>query len=336
MFSQTLPDCQHPPQNLAISSGCVLSDVEHFNSLVNQAFFPMSCERAPGHSDEFYGALQSRQVGSLGLVKVEGSPLDVYRRTNHIGRVGDAVYLVKVQTEGEGLICHRGQQAHLRPGDFTLCLSSEPYELHFAGRYSQVVLAIPELLMESVYQPNRFLGVRMNFQVGTNGVFSQFVASIANRLDDLSGVVTQRLETSIIDLLGVTLDDTRETQRKRLLNHGTKPEHLWRIKRFIRRNLNDERLGLDWIAGAHNISTRYLHMLFEGENMSVSRYIQRLRLEYCKNALTDQSFDDYSVAEIAYRSGFKDASHFNRIFKKEFEETPAHLRKNHQQNRKSG
>ncbi len=302
--------------------------LEHFDSLVSGAFFPMSCEYGRGYNGNFSGSIMSHQLGEVGFSAVKTSPLDVYRRRSHISQVADASYLVKVQVEGEGVVSQLGREAHLHPGDFTLCASSEPYELHFAGDHTQIVLSIPQpLLEECVQHPAQYLGVRMDSQVGANGLFSQFVTSIASRLDSMDGVLAQRLEANVIDLLSTTLGYAREAQRRDLLSCGIKQEYLRRIKYFVRQNLQDEQLSPDWIAAAHHISTRYLHILFETEDVSVSRYIQRLRLESCKSALADKAFTNYSVSEIAYRFGFKDASHFSRVFKSRFGQTPARFRK---------
>ena len=291
----------------------------------------MTCDPAKDFEGRFFGALKCQQIGAVGFSAVRGSPLDVYRGKRHIGQVSDAVYLVKIQVEGESLIQHCGREAHLRPGDFTLCLSSEPYELHFADNYSQVVLAVPEVLMEDcVSQPTQHIGVRMDSRVGANGLFTKFVTSISNCLDSMDGVLAQRLEANVIDLLVTTLGYAQESHKHDLLNIGVKREYLQRIKYFIRKNLQEEQLGPEWIASAHRISTRYLHMLFETESVSVSRYIQGLRLENCRAALADSAFADYSVSEIAYYWGFKDASHFSRAFKTEFGQTPARLRKDSQ------
>ncbi len=236
-----------------------------------------------------------------------------------------------MQVEGEGLLRQRGKEAHLSPGDFTLCLSSEPYDLHFQCDYSQVVLAVPQpLLEESVRQPTQHLGVRMDARVGANGLFSQFVTSIAHRLDSMDGVLAQRLEANVIDLLSTTLSYAQEAQKRDLLKVGVKSEYIQRIKHFIRRNLDSECLSPDSIAAAHDISTRYLHMLFADESVSISRYILHLRLEHCRAALADASFAHYSVSEIAYRFGFNDASHFSRAFKSEYQQTPARFRKDNQ------
>lgn len=118
-------------------------------------------------------------------------------------------------------------------------------------------------------------------------------------------MLARRLEANVIDLLATTLGYAQEARKRDMLSAGVKCEYIHRIKHFIRRNLDDDRLGPDWIASAHQISTRYLHMLFEGESMSISRYIQSLRLEACRAALADAAFERYSVSEIAYRFGFK-------------------------------
>lgn len=299
-----------------------------FDSVVSDTFCPMSCEQSSHWNGEFDGAVLSQQLGKVGFAAVKSSPLDVYRRRTDIALATDSAYLVKVQVEGEGLVQQFGREAHLTPGDFTLCLSSEPYELHFEAEYSQIVLAVPQsLLEECVQQPSQHLGVRMDSRVGANGLFSQFVTSIAGRLDDMDGVLAQRLEANVLDLLATTLGYASDAQRKDILSCGTKDEHLRRIKLFIRRNLGDECLAPDWIAAAHQISTRYLHMLFADESTSISRYIQQLRLESCRAALTDSAYLDFSVSEIAYQFGFKDASHFSRVFKNEFGATPARYRR---------
>jgi len=303
---------------------------DYFCSQVAEAFCPMACEPRLDTGLEFTGAIRQQQLGEVGFAAIKSSPLDVYRRRSHIAQISDALYLVKVQVEGEGVVRQCGREAHLYPGDFTMCLSSEPYDLHFASQYSQVVLAVPQALMEEcVKVPTQHLGVRMDASVGANGLFSQFVTSIAQRLDTMDGVLAQRLETNVLDLLSTTLGYAQETQKRDLLKDGVKREYVQRIKHFIRRNLDNEELGPESIAGAHDISSRYLHMLFTSENVSISRYIQQLRLEYCRSALGDPGFSDYSVSEIGYRFGFKDASHFSRLFKSEYQQTPARYRKDY-------
>lgn len=315
------------------SSGSSLTDsgaqrFDQFDMMVGELFFPMACETQASGREAFRGHVERRQLGELGFAAVRSSPLDVYRRRSHIGQMSAAQYLVKVQVEGESLVLHRGHEAHLLPGDFTLCLSSEPYELHFADDYSQVVLCVPQSLMEDcLHHPEQHLGVRKDARVGANGLFSQFVTSIASRLDTMDGVLAQRLEANVIDLLATTLTHCEESGRRDRLEAGVRLEHLHRIRQFIRTNLHDERLTPAWIAESQGISTRYLHMLFENEGISVSRYILTMRLQACRQSLADHGFQRYSIADIAYRFGFKDPAHFSRAFKRAFGDSPARYRR---------
>ncbi|MDE0841852.1 MAG: helix-turn-helix domain-containing protein, partial [Porticoccaceae bacterium] len=193
---------------------------------------------------------------------------------------------------------------------------------------SQIVLSIPAALMEErIFQPQQYLGTAMPANAGANGLFSQFLTMIGARLDSFDGVLAQRLEINALDLLNTTLEHSSDARKHKILDAGVKNEYLYRIKTFIRSRIDDENLAPAQIAKHHNISTRYLHMLFEKEDESVSRHIQKVRLEFCYAAIRDPASSKYTIAEIAYRFGFSDASHFNRTFSARFGNTPASYRK---------
>jgi AraC-like DNA-binding protein len=99
-----------------------------------------------------------------------------------------------------------------------------------------------------------------------------------------------------------------------------------RTKDHIDRRLSDPTLGPAEIAAAVNISTRYLHKLFETEPRSVSLYVRNQRLERCRRELLDPQPADQPIATIAFRWGFGDLSGFNRAFKAAFGVTPRDMR----------
>jgi len=305
-----------------------LHSFDSFSDHVSNTFFNMSFEKSSNLIDGgFRGAVQARAMSKLGLVDIGCGPLDVYRRKEHISTVEQSQYLIKFQVEGEALVRQRGQEAHLRPGDFVMCSNTEPYELHFAQQYRQLVLAVPQAsLGEVVREPEAYLGKRMDASVGANGLLSQFVHSLGPMLDQMDPMLIAKLESNVFDLLATALEHGQTNPRLSGENDGVKTEHLFRIKTFIRKNLADPRLCPDWIAKAHDMSTRYLHMLFNDENTSVSRFIQRQRLEVCKNCLADTNMAIYTITEIAFRWGFNDASHFNRVFKAAYGITPRQYR----------
>jgi len=58
-----------------------------------------------------------------------------------------------------------------------------------------------------------------------------------------------------------------------------------------------------------------------------SEYLLRRRLEQCARLLRDAAWDGRTVTEIAFYSGFSDASHFGRVFKARFGLAPRDYRR---------
>ena len=60
---------------------------------------------------------------------------------------------------GESLWSQRGRDVHVRPGDFVVCSTAEPYALRFRGPYDMPVLVIPQSTMRQLTpDPDQFLG----------------------------------------------------------------------------------------------------------------------------------------------------------------------------------
>ena len=303
---------------------------EHYRSLdswrenISDSFCLMNYEPL-GDQGAFQASIQRSDLNSIFVSQIESSPIRVRRQKQHISHLETDLFLVKFQAEGESLITHRGQEARLSPGDFVLCSNTEPYELFMPGPYRHIVLAIPQkILNDAIRNPTEFLGKKMPAGAGSNGLLSQFVTSLAQQIDSMDHALIQRLEANVLDLLVTSLNFSRPNQSA--TTDGLKTEHLYRIKNFIKLHLDDPGLSPDWIARAHNISTRYLHMLFKQEPLSISRYIQQQRLEACKKSLKNSALMNFNTTEIGYRWGFNDPSHFNRSFKKMTGLTPRQYR----------
>ena len=104
-------------------------------------------------------------------------------------------------------------------------------------------------------------------------------------------------------------------------------DHLERCKTYINDNFKNEDLDVERLAKACFISKRYLHSIFSGAGMTVSSYIIAVRLDYAARILRSTGFQQFSVSEIAYESGFKSSAHFARAFKSRFDETPTNYRR---------
>ncbi len=311
-----------PPALPAVSS----LDFGQFSEVVNSTFCQMACEPEASQAMSFEGELCNTRLDRIHLARISSSPLLAYRSKQHIGQVsGSASYLFKFQLEGDALVQHRGNSTWLKPGDFVMCTTSDPYELRFRSHYRQAVLAVPHELLNDMFKaPEDYLGVKMCGSMPTHGLLSQFVNSLVMRIDSLDADIIQRLEANVLDLLVTSL---HAESRGRAVNHsGKAASQQEQITRFIKLNLHDYRLSVDLIASAHGISKRYLHLLFKQEGISVSRYIQQQRLSACHRALTNEELRHVSTTDIALQFGFGDVSHFHRCFKAHYAATPRQVR----------
>lgn len=295
-----------------------------WNDWVSQTFFPMVCERPRRAEAAFAGEIQSMPLETIALSTVASSPLKVLRRRQDIASQDEGHYLVKVQLQGNGLVRQRGCEAMLQPGDFVICSSIEPYELVFGGPHREAVLTVPQALLKRlVRNPDRHIGLRKQKSVAVNGLLTQFVGSLDEQMPRLTPDIVGRLEPVVLDLL-VTALSFGETDSAR---GDVKGEYLCRTRQFIQRNLHDADLSPLKIASAIGISTRYLHHLFREEGISCCRYIQRQRLEGCRQAFGNAALDHLGTSDIAFRHGFNDAAHFSRRFRAEYGCSPSEFRR---------
>jgi helix-turn-helix protein len=76
----------------------------------------------------------------------------------------------------------------------------------------------------------------------------------------------------------------------------------------------------------HHISVRHLYNVLAAGGISLGDWIRERRLQACRDDLADASSRDLTIAAIARRWGFRDASNFGRLFRAESGLTPREWR----------
>ncbi|GAB3951009.1 hypothetical protein GCM10027614_52320 [Micromonospora vulcania] len=137
----------------------------------------------------------------------------------------------------------------------------------------------------------------------------------------------RRLSSLVVDLVAAVLashldeDGAARDAGQRLLQR--------RIIDFIERRLADQDLSPSVVAAAHNISVRYLHLLFQDQGLTVAGWIRERRLARCRRDLRDPTLAGRSVHAIGARWGYPDATAFSRAFKQAFGIPPGDYRRQH-------
>ena len=99
------------------------------------------------------------------------------------------------------------------------------------------------------------------------------------------------------------------------------------VKADIERHLTDGSLTVATLASRHRISARYLHKLFEDEEMTYSRFVLDRRLALAYRTLRQPRSATRTISSIASDAGFGDLSYFNRTFRRRYGITPSGARR---------
>jgi AraC-like DNA-binding protein len=132
----------------------------------------------------------------------------------------------------------------------------------------------------------------------------------------------------IIDLIVLAATPHRPLGESHL--NAVSAAHLHAAFDHIASQFSNTELSLSKVAQNMCISTRYLQRLLKTSGTSFTAHVTELRLNHAFALLTAQGKGDVRICDIALQAGFSDISHFNRLFRSRFGDTPKGVRA-HQQ-----
>jgi AraC-like DNA-binding protein len=297
----------------------VAERAEYWRHVIGETLIPLEPIDVPDR-------LLAGDVGVLQMGELSTStPGGARRTTVHIRRSDPDLCKIDVLAEGRGVIEQDGREAALAPGDFTLVDLSSPARWSM-GPARIVTLAFPPAMLPLRRDDlGRLTGVRMRGDHGTGALVSSLAQRMIDQVDDLSGADGARLGTAVLDLLAAGLA-TRLDRTEDIPPAGRRRVLLLQVRAFIEERLGDPELSPRSIAAAHYISIRSLHKLFEPEQTTVADWIRRRHLERCHRDLLDPAHRATPVSAIGTRWGFRDAAHFNRVFRAAYGVPPGEYR----------
>ena len=288
------------------------------------SFFPVNVERL--ERAVFNGRLEGYALGPLQVFRAEAGGCAPVRTASCIA-AGDPEQLqVHLLRRGRCRVTQQDRSCETRPGDITLMLSSKPSTIVADGPHELIILSLPlRLLGPHADRLSQWTAVRLPGNRGLAATAGPFVDGVVNGLRD--GSVAQdnlALADGIVALTRALYGSA--DPRPGGTGEASADRMLTRIKCHIDSHLHEVDLGPESIAAAHFISTRYLHKLFEAEDMTLFRWVQHRRLERCCDDLRDDARADESIAAIAARWGFRNRDVFTRLLRTTYGTTPNGMR----------
>jgi AraC-like DNA-binding protein len=300
--------------------------IEFWNDTACASFTPIVSD--PVDLRNFAGRLTRTKFGDMRLGEVYSDPQIVRHLRSHVARTRAAMFFLQMQLEGESINRQDGREARLGPGDFTLCDTSRPYEMHFENANRMFVVGIPDtLLRRHLACPENVVAVPMAGATGLSGLLSQFLRDFWTRCrEDFDPSSVPRISRAILDLIASAYTPLPQAQPDR---SSLVTSHRIRIVNYIEAHLGNPDLTPMRLADACKMTPRYLHHLFSEESETVARYILRRRLEECSRELTSPAQRGRTVTAIAFDFGFNSPTHFGRVFRARYGTTPGEYRRHH-------
>jgi AraC-like DNA-binding protein len=219
-----------------------------------------------------------------------------------------------------------GRNAALAAGDGLLMNNAEVGSMRLAAASRFTTFRVPAAAVAPLVS-DVGAAVARRIPAG-NAALKLLVAYLASALDTealLSPELQQLAVTHVYDLLAVALGATRDAAAV-AAGRGVRAARSRAAKAFVMQQLGRHELSAATVAAHLGVTPRYVHMLFETEDASLSEFVLAQRLARAYQMLTDPRCSGRAISAIAFDAGFSDLSHFNRTFRRRYGATPSDVR----------
>ncbi len=273
--------------------------------------------------DAFTGRVDTAELGHLKVASVRSGTQGCSRTPGLVRRDSEAFLQVGLIARGAARVVQDGREAVLAPGDFAVYETDRPFHWGLTGEWELLVFTWPRSTIALDGTVSQQLTARaLSGSDGLGAIVGRMLGDLVRCPPALSATGGVRLADEVAELVTTVAG---ECARPAIPGRAGE-DLLRRIDAYVLEHLADPDLGPAAIASAHFLSTRHLHRLFAGRGTSVTRQIQRLRLERCRRELLDHRADHRSITDISRRWGFTDLATFSRAFRAEYGMSPREWR----------
>lgn len=288
---------------------------------MHDAGLMLSVRLAPSVDRRLPSRLRSMPLGEMSLVDMASGPIAATRTAKAISRSSErrmAAMLVREGTE----VVRLGETAHaISPGDLLLWDSTRPTAFTIPDHVRKMFLLVPENDFTAACGADQLSasGVRLIKRTPGTRLLETYLAALTREAPHLLKVSADCARTAALELLaGAVHSDGSPTSAQ------SHPALRASIEAWIDATVDESSITPAQAAAAHAVSVRTVHRAFADDD-SFAAVVRTRRL---LRARQDLDTTDHSVATIAARWGFSDASHLARSFKQQLGMSPAEYRRN--------
>ena len=269
----------------------------------------------------FVASWEFASLGAIDFCRVRASAHELAR----VGAKRDCDNMIVVlQIRGSSHFQQSNREVLLAPGQWSIYEIVKGETVNVSDGSESLVLIIPREKIDSkCYELNQLTVRLFSGGVGVGKLAWNFMRSAFEEISNLDSQSESDIVDTISHLIRLTLIECSGDAAVQSGQGALRD----RIKSYIRMHLRDPELSLDQIAAALNCTKRYLHKAFQGEGISISDYIWKLRLDRCHAEILNPNSRAKVITDIAFSWGFNSSAHFSKAFKERFGAPPNRYRK---------
>ncbi|WP_246799336.1 AraC family transcriptional regulator [Bradyrhizobium sp. CCBAU 51753] len=277
----------------------------------------------PLSSAPFQAEARLQAIQGLRTLALKGSAMRFKRLRPNITDGDDSIGFI-VCSRSRSQLAQRGQDVELRGGDAIAILHSEPAIVTYVDglllglavprdALAQRVTDVEGLAMRPISRRTEAFRLLMAY---LRSVFKQRALAAPN----LRGTVVAHIH----DLVALSIGEYAP-----LGESGASAVVAARhsaVLAYIAAHFQDPGLSVQAAARGQGISPRYLQRLMASSGSSFTGHVNELRLQQAFKLLSEFKSGPQRISDIALEVGFSDVSHFNRLFRARFGDSPSGVR----------
>jgi AraC family transcriptional activator of tynA and feaB len=275
--------------------------------------------KLPDPSAPFEALIRRWWIDDIALVDCDCGPSTGSRQRRQITGTDGEFFVILMNRAGKETVTQNDSTVELGPGDAVAWDSNKPAHFSVRETLSKRSLIIPWSAIEEVGgAPWAQAGTLLSSTAPATQLLTSYLDSLGASLPKLSQTALTAARNATLELLVGALRPESEG-----VSSATGPALRESINRYIESHLLDQNLSPGIVAQAHGVSVRTINRVFNASGETVADVIRLRRLA---RARVDLAETVHSVASVAHKWGFSDASHLSRTFKSHYGATPRDFR----------
>lgn len=250
-------------------------------------------------------------------------------RATSAGRRNGALH-VCASLSGALTVDQDNRQAELVPGQMAMFDSTRPFCLSMRERFQMVIVGLAHHTAGiSARHTEPLTGIAWEGTSGVGAIASNLLSSLGAHLTELNCTAIDPLDSGIANtMMSLIAERLRHCAERAVPSAQPRQILMIRIQAWARDHLREESLTPRALARQHNISLRYLQLLFAEQGTSPARWIRDERLARCYEDLRDPRHDHLTIAAIGNRWGLcGGASQLCHLFREQYGCPPSEVRR---------